>query len=173
MTSEGNTEKGLATFESRNSSAVLSADGQYRYELTRRWDNSTSTLTFVMLNPSTADASIDDPTIRRCIGFAQSAGFGGLRVLNLYAFRATQPKDMFRAIDPVGPENDSYISGLFAGSTVIAAWGANARPDRVRQVRRLLANQRILCLGVTKDGHPKHPLYVPAAQPFVPFGSLL
>lgn len=128
-----NTTVGVATFASRNSGASLSSDGRYRYELTRRWDNSTSTVTYVMLNPSTADASVDDPTIRRCIGFAQSHGFGGLRVLNLYAFRATQPKDMFRAIDPVGPENDTYLGNLDTGSTVVAAWGAHARPDRVRQ----------------------------------------
>ena len=150
--------------------AFISADGSYRYALTRHVAPLTGegTCTFVMLNPSTADASTDDPTIRRCISFAKRDGFGGMRVANLYAFRAAQPRDMFRAIDPIGALNDHYLN-FSAASTVIAAWGTHARPNRVRDVMRLLHDRTVLCLGTTKDASPRHPLYVRADQPFIPF----
>lgn len=147
-------------------SAILSVDGRYRYTLTREWDDSLSKLVFVMLNPSTADAELDDPTIRRCIGFAKREGFGGLRVVNLYAYRATDPRELKRCIDPVGPDNDMYLTMVFADApVVVAAWGVNADSYRVRQVRKMLGDTPILCLGATKAGHPQHPLYIAGNAP--------
>jgi hypothetical protein len=152
--------------------AVISADGIYRYELGRTWDESLPPMTFVMLNPSTADAELDDPTIRRCIGFAKREGAGGILVANLYAFRATDPKVMLRAVDPVGSENDMTILrlvsyALMRGGRVVVAWGANADARRVRHVRKLLYPLALHCLGVTKDGHPKHPLYISGDAPLI------
>lgn len=155
--------------------AVLSDCGRYRYELTRKWNESLPALTFIMLNPSTADATLDDPTIRRCIGFARAQGFGGLRVLNIFAFRATDPADMKAALDPVGPTNDAVIRDTFMraladGAPIIAAWGVHgAHMGREAAVRALAAEcgVTLMCLGTTTDGHPRHPLYVPASQEFV------
>lgn len=160
-----------------NEAAVISACEQYRYALTREWDRRTPPLTFLMLNPSTADATKDDPTIGRCIGFAKDRGYGALRVLNLFAFRATNPEDMIAAPDPVGPENDNHIREAFksaaeAGAPVIAAWGANGVHAGRDATVRALATEcgvTLMCLGTTKDGHPRHPLYVQAAQEFVSF----
>lgn len=151
--------------------AILSDDGRYRFVLTRTWDATQEKLIFVMLNPSTADAEVDDPTIRRCIGFAKGEGFGGIRVVNLYAFRATDPKVMLREIDAVGPGNDEHITGACLDRTVVVAWGANAAAWRVRQVAAILARcgARVRCLGVTASGAPRHPLYVSADQPLVPW----
>ena len=147
--------------------ANISPDGQYRWSLHREWRVATAPrwITFVMLNPSTADANIDDPTIRRCIGFAKAFGGTGLAVVNLYAFRATKPADLWRCHDPVGPENDGHLAMFFAMASrydfpIIAAWGAHARPDRVAQVLALPGADRLTALGVTKDGAPRHPLYL-------------
>lgn len=148
--------------------ADISEDGRYRYHLSRFWDPAVHGLAFVMLNPSTADGSADDPTIRRCMRFARDLGFGGMYVVNLYAFRATKPADLWRAEDPVGPENDAYLKRAFlaaaaVGKPVIAAWGANARPDRVAQVLDLpLARESLHAFGLTKGGAPRHPLYLRA-----------
>ena len=162
---------------SQDEGAVLSECEQYRYALSREWDGGTPPLTFLMLNPSTADATTDDPTIGRCIGFAKDCGYGALRVLNLFAFRATNPEDMMAAPDPVGPDNDKYIREAFvsaakAGGPVIAAWGANGVHAGRDATVRALATEcgvTLMCLGTTKDGHPRHPLYVPAAQEIVTF----
>lgn len=167
----------LFAVDNRNSAmsrgAKISECGQYRYGLLRRW-NDDLPLTFVMLNPSTADADLDDPTIRRCMGFARRDGYGGIYVFNLYAYRATDPKALLTCADPVGPENDSYLTRhLWAahqqGRPVVAAWGANARPDRVRAVLDLVPGAPWRCLGVTKAGAPKHPLYIKGDQPLIPF----
>src|SRR6185312_12359012 len=109
-------------------SAYISDCGRYRYGLGREWDYPAKpALTFIMLNPSTADAEQDDPTIRRCIGFAKRDGFGALTVLNLYALRATDPRELERADDPKGPENDTMLRlHLKRGGTFVAAWGACA-----------------------------------------------
>lgn len=146
--------------------ARISADGRYRWELIRRWDFGPHA-TFVMLNPSTADAAQDDPTIRRCIGFAKRFGYSGLRVVNLYAFRATKPAGLWLAADPVGQFNDDYLTDAaqmarVTSAPLIAAWGANAKPERVAQVLRLPGFDRLTALGVTKDGAPRHPLYLRA-----------
>lgn len=149
--------------------AVLSEDGQYRYSLVRRWASSGLPAQFIMLNPSIADDAVDDPTIRRCVGFARALGCAGLVVVNLYAYRATKPADLWRAEDPVGPHADTYIRIVAhraaVGAPLIAAWGANAKPDRVAHVRELVASARaeLTALGVTKSGAPRHPLYLPSA----------
>jgi hypothetical protein len=118
-------------------------------------------LVFILLNPSTADASRDNPTIRRCNGFAKRWGFGGIVVVNLYAYRATKPRDMLAADDPIGPDNDRIITEVVDGTTVIAAWGTNARRERVAEVLELIrGTTRLLAVEITKYGHPRHPLSV-------------
>jgi hypothetical protein len=139
-------------------------DGPYRYLLWRRWDDA-ATLLFVMLNPSMADARRDDPTIRRCLGFARAWGFGGVEVVNLFAWRATAPRDLLRARDPIGPDNDRVIAAAAGrAQAVIAAWGNHGEHrDRDRQVAELLASAAAAaprCLGATGRGAPRHPLYV-------------
>lgn len=116
---------------------------------------------FVGLNPSTADETRDDPTIRRCMAFAKAWGYGGLCMTNLFSFRATDPKDMKAAADPVGPENDAHLLALAEGAgVIIAAWGANGtHKGRDKDVRKLLPT--LYCLAMTKGGHPGHPLYLP------------
>jgi hypothetical protein len=145
-------------------SAELSADGRYRYRLTRSWHQPGPFATFVMLNPSTADASINDATIRRCIGYGQRWGCGGLLVVNLYAFRARNPEDLWTQADPVGPENDTHLAraargALLLGAPLVAAWGVNARADRVVEFRELVGMAHLTCLGKTRAGAPRHPLY--------------
>lgn len=144
--------------------AVISECGQYRYLLTRAWDETLPNATFVMLNPSTADATVDDPTIRRCVGFARTWGCGSLAVVNLYAYRATDPNELDAAPDPVGPDNDSYLTAAacVSGSLLIGAWGAHARSERITQVLALPGMHRLTALAVTRGGQPRHPLYLRA-----------
>lgn len=156
-------------------SAVISQCGQYRYLLTRPSEDlapERGAALFLMLNPSTADAELDDPTIRRCRGFSKAWGCAGLTVANLYALRSTDPKQLWNYADPVGPENDDWLRRL-AGECgdVICAWGANARPERVAAVAQILedAGARLWCLGVTKAGAPRHPLYIRADQQLIPW----
>jgi len=135
----------------------------YRYRLWRRWGDGPAAL-FVMLNPSTADDTRDDPTIRRCIGFARRWRFGGLEVVNLYALRATRPRDLLAAAAPVGPDNDDHLRDAAArAGAIVVAWGRHGRPDRAARVAALLGAARLQCLGVNQDRSPRHPLYVPAA----------
>ena len=148
--------------------AKISDCGKYRYALTRQWAGSGGGVTFIMLNPSTADAEKDDPTIRRCIGFAKLWGFSRLQVVNLFAYRATDPKELDKVDDPVGPLNDPQLINCWHG-TLVAAWGAKAPNERVKYVLSLMYSKQLFCLGTTKKGHPRHPLYVPANQPLVPF----
>lgn len=143
--------------------AHLSEDGTYRYWLFRMWNNSYPILGFVMLNPSTADALEDDPTIRRCIGYARALGFGSLEVVNLYAYRSTDPDHLKRVAAPVGPDNDAWIVQIAEKADVcIAAWGAKASHQRQWEVKKLFADaDRILwCLDINANGSPKHPLYL-------------
>lgn len=161
-------------FDLEPSSAVLSEDGIYRYSLDRTWQHGGPRALFVMLNPSTADAHLDDPTIRRCKGFALALGCTGVTVVNLYAYRATKPADLWRAEDPVGPENDEHLADTLTswrdlGWPVIGAWGANAEPERVRDVLRLVDGIEWTALSVTAGGMPGHPLYISGAarpQPY-------
>lgn len=141
-------------------SAILSEDGVYRYRLTRTWDRSLGVACFVMLNPSTANAEDDDPTIRRCLRFAHAWGYGALTVVNLYALRSTDPKALRLHHAPCGPDNDAHILAAAAESSVmVAAWGAFKTDDsRAQEVLGLLGD--VQCLGVTLGGAPRHPLYV-------------
>jgi hypothetical protein len=149
--------------------ALISECGSFRYWLTRVWDERLPTLAFIMLNPSTADASADDPTIRKCVGFAQRNGFGGISVVNLFAYRATDPAELKRAGWPVGPANDLEIGRVLyqvhrAGGKVVCAWGVNARRhERVGQVagQANLLRVPLHALRVTADNVPCHPLMLP------------
>jgi hypothetical protein len=140
-------------------SAELSPCGLYRYRLGRRWDD-TPTLAWVMLNPSTADAESDDPTIRRCMGFARSWGYGGIEVLNLSPLRSTDPTALLTTHVPfeVQDYNRELISQAAGGA--IVAWGSHPVARKATWARRMLWGSH--CLGVTKDGEPRHPLYVRA-----------
>ena len=146
--------------------------GEYRYTLTRRWDNRLPVMVWCMLNPSTADASIDDPTIRRCIGYAIREGYGSILVVNLMAYRATNPTDCLIQRDPCGPENDDYLRAAAreSGGAIAVAWGANAPTqwvDNALLCFRQGGDPRLRCLGTTKDGNPRHPLYVSGSKVFV------
>lgn len=115
-----------------------------------------------MLNPSLADERSDDPTLRRCIGFARHWGLGGLNVVNLCAFRATKPGDLWSATDPVGPENDRYLEEAAARDEVlVVAWGAHAKQARVQEVLEIPGFGKLTCLRTTSRGYPSHPLYLP------------
>lgn len=140
--------------------ATFSTCQQYRYSLLREWSATQSKVLFVGLNPSTADAELDDPTIRRCIGFAKAWGFGGLSMGNLFAYRSTDPKGLLAASDPVGPDNDSALLQLAqAASLVVAAWGNHgALMNRAEQVKSLCGQLSILKLN--RSGQPAHPLYL-------------
>jgi hypothetical protein len=145
-----------------NGSALFSECRTWRYALTREFEGA-GTVAFVGLNPSTADEANDDPTIRRCIGFARDWGFARLAVVNVYAFRASDPRDLWRADDPVGPENDRVLAQVLHGAeVVIAAWGMHARADRLAELAPVLDGRRLHALGVTKNGAPRHPLYLSA-----------
>lgn len=152
------------------SSAVMSDCGRYRYRLSRTWDASSPPIVFVMLNPSTADAETDDPTIRRCLGYTRRWGYGCLIVVNLYAYRTTRPGELWRVDDPVGNENDDHIRAAFdlaSASTglVVAAWGAHAATSRAVQVSGSAPS--LTALALTKQGQPRHPLYIrKTAVPF-------
>ena len=141
------------------SGADFSDCGRYRYKLWRTWDDIRPDVMFIMLNPSTADATADDPTIRRCIGFAHDWGYGGVRVGNLFAWRTPYPQALRSALDPIGRHNDSALCELAEGAAlVVAAWGVHgmwlARAQTVRQ----RFTRPLHALGVTKSGEPAHPL---------------
>ena len=159
--------------ECETSGAVFDESGVYRYLLWRKWDRSRPSVAFVLLNPSTADATADDPTIRRCIGFARGWGFGGMEVANLFAFRATTPRLLGSAIDPVGPENDRHLRELAARAEhVVVAWGnGGALFGRAAAVLPLFEGRELYCLGVTKAGAPRHPLYVRGDSELGTFGG--
>jgi hypothetical protein len=152
--------------------AVISRCGSFRYLLTRRWGDGPA-LAFLMLNPSTADASVDDPTIRKCLGFARRYGFNAIEVVNLFAFRATKPRNLFAADDPVGPDNDRYIHRTAkANRQIVCAWGPNAsRMPRAPRVTKTLVKMgvRLKCLHVTKDGSPGHPLILSYDRPLLDY----
>jgi len=151
--------------------ATISPCGTWRYDLTRRWAPGGTTCVFVCLNPSTADAEQDDPTVRRCVRFARDWGHHQFVMLNAYAFRATEPKVMQRAADPIGPENDAYLRAWAERSAmVVAAWGAHI--DRFRQMQlRAMFRGRLHYLRLTKQGFPGHPLYLPKTLTPQPWDS--
>jgi hypothetical protein len=153
--------------------AYLSPCRTWRYSLTRDVAPLTGegTVVFVGLNPSTADETQDDPTIRRCVGFAQRWGYARLKMLNLYAYRATDPRELRTAADPVGPDNDHVLSVVFGGcDLIVAAWGVGAAPARVAAIMDWPLRPRV-CLGLTKDGAPRHPLYARGDSRLIAFPS--
>lgn len=143
--------------------AVFSPCGTFRYLLRRSWvENPKRFCIFIMLNPSSADENTDDPTVRRCIGFAKSWGYDGLYVGNVYAQRSTIPLRVWRHAH-VGPENYMYLHDMIIRSDlVIAAWGTKANPAQIDEMLLCIGWRKMHCLGATKRGHPKHPLYLRA-----------
>ncbi len=151
---------------STQASAVLSPCGRYRYRLERRWAPGPAVV-FVMLNPSTADHQADDPTIRRCLGFARAWGYDALVVVNLFAWRATEPAQLPAERElAVGPEADAHLlEAARSTDLVVCAWGVHGvRFGRDQEVLGLLRGAGVepMCVGVSKEGHPRHPLYVRA-----------
>lgn len=155
--------------------ADISACGLYRYRLWRTWEEGTDVrrVLFVMLNPSIADGTQDDPTLRRCVGFAQSWGYGALTVCNLFAFRATDPSELLvRGVDVVGPDNDAALARASTEAhLVVAAWGAfRAAGQRVPTVLASLRQRHIVhALALAKGNAPRHPLYLPGHLKPVPW----
>lgn len=143
--------------------AVLDSTEAYRYSLWRRWNSHAPKITFVLLNPSQADAHRDDPTLRRCMGFAQDWGYGSLEVVNLFAFRATRPQELRQAIDPIGMDCDRYLLAATRAEQIVIAWGNWGRlHQRDQAVLQLLTpHAPLYCLGLNQAGQPRHPLYVP------------
>lgn len=156
-------------------SAYLSPCRRWRYSLSRDVDLllGEGTVAFVGLNPSTADETVNDATIRICIGYARRWGFARLTMLNLYAYRSTDPRALVAVDDPIGPENDCTIAKTVGGADlVVCAWGVDGdtfAPDRVRDVLELIAAPH--CLGLTKAGHPRHPLRMRSDLSPQPFGA--
>lgn len=150
------------------STAVYSDCERYRYSLTRIWDTGGQRVMFVMLNPSTATEVQNDPTVERCERRARALGFGAFRVTNIFAWRDTDPRAMRAAKDPVGPENDATIlDGCQWADRVVAAWGTHgAHLHRGAHMQALLSDMDapVFHLGLSKHGHPKHPLYIAYAQ---------
>ncbi len=150
--------------------AIFSDNRKYRYALWRTWHALQPQVMFIGLNPSTADETTDDQTIRRCVNFAKDWGFGGIYMLNLFAFRATQPSVMKEENHPSGRLNHDYIDDFADGvDLIVAAWGANG--DHMRANDRITAlitrNHPMFCLGRTADGHPKHPSRLAKVTPLV------
>ena len=154
--------------------AVYGSAGTYRYLLTRRWGPG-ALMTWVMLNPSTATAHEDDPTIARVTHRAKVAKYGGLAVLNLFALRATDPAELRTHPDPVGPSNNACISAWCQpGDCVVAAWGSHGRflgRDRVVAGIFERVGVSLLCLGLTVNGQPRHPGRVAYALELIPFNG--
>ncbi len=141
--------------------AAISPCGNYRYSLERGWAQGGKKVLFIGLNPSTADATTDDPTIRRCVGFAKAWGYSGMLMGNLFAYRATDPSVLRRVADPIGPENDGCLKELHSRAAMtVAAWGnLGSWTGRDKALLRMLGPT--MSLGTTKSGYPRHPLYVP------------
>ncbi len=163
-------------FDDMERGASLSSCERYRFRLYRRWSQA-PIVTFIMLNPSTADALADDPTIRRCIGFAKAWGAGGIEVVNLFTLRATDPFQLTLAADPIGPNaNDHLAAAARSGRLLVCAWGTSntaslrtAIQARAAEVLGILKKRELHCLGTTKDGSPRHPLYLAATTKLVRF----
>lgn len=153
--------------------AVISECGKYRYSLHRVWDENLPNILFIMLNPSKADAELDDPTILRCIQIAKKNGFGSMSVGNVYAYRTTYPDELeeMSTEECLGPDNTSYLSRLLGKSDkVIVGWG-NSGYGANQRMASLLKDNGIypVCLKINKDGTPKHPLYCRVDSQLIPW----
>lgn len=143
-------------------SAVFSDCRLYRYALSRIWNDSVPSAMFIGHNPSTADETQDDPTVRRCINYAHAWGYGGLIMTNIFAFRATDPKVMKAESDPVGAANDAWLRVLAnTAGVVVAAWGCHGIHLKRNYAVCLMLPGVLHYLRLTNDGHPAHPLYLP------------
>jgi hypothetical protein len=154
--------------------AVFDVNDKYRYSLWRAWSTYHPRIVFVLLNPSTANEHKNDPTILRCMGFARAWNFGSMEVVNLFAFKATDYRELLKVQDPTGEENNRFLmQAVERCSTVVLGWGNRGKfLNRDRQVLSLLADRSdVHCLGITKDGQPRHPLYVKGDTSLVPFFS--
>lgn len=157
--------------------ALISDCLKYRYWLKRWWSDDADApwATWIMLNPSIADAAKDDATIRKCIAFARRWGMAGIYVVNLFAHRSTDPDQLLHVSDPIGPENRWAIRHALdvcgqSGGPIVAGWGAHKAVERLSdRVKRTLRTYDLKCLRLTQRGAPWHPLYVPLAQPLIPF----
>jgi hypothetical protein len=151
-------------FETTARGATFDPTAIYRYQLWRVWDETLPRVLFVMLNPSTADAERDDPTIRRCVAYAKAWGHGGLEVVNLFALRSTSPKLIYTHASPVGKDNDPYIlESAYRAGIIVAAWGTHGEHRaRDRHVGALLSLHgfKLHSLKITAKGLPQHPLYL-------------
>jgi hypothetical protein len=142
--------------------AIISPCGKYRYALWRVWSSNIKPLMVIGVNPSTADASKDDPTIRRCIDYASQWGMGGLLMGNLFAWRDKDPSVLPKLAEPIGAENDVWLIRMRdASQMVLGAWGRNGDVDIRRTAAVLEMFPEIHHLGLTANGHPRHPLYLP------------
>lgn len=152
-------------------SADISNCGRYRWHLSRQWAKG-PLLTFVMLNPSTADAQEDDPTIRRCISFGRREGFAGISVVNLFPYRATDPQEIPSNNYPKGTEFEVKVldNEILSSAKVICAWGsARIAKRRAKWFSHRYSYRELFCLGKTKDGSPRHPLYLPGDAAILPW----
>lgn len=169
---------GIDTIDPMERTAKISSCETYRYLLSRKWSYAPQA-TFIMLNPSTADGRLNDPTVKKCIGFARRWGMGGLMIVNLFAYRDSKPEKMLQADDPVGPDNASSISWACERAAeneglVICAWGANGRyMDQDETVVGWLEMLTIKpkCLRLTQGGAPEHPLFVPYETTPIPYNG--
>lgn len=152
--------------------AIISECGNYRYQLWRIWNNTKPNVLFIMLNPSTADTINNDPTIRRCIGFAKTWGFGGLYVGNLFAYRSTDHNRLKWVDNPVGVDNILHINEMASKSVkIVLAWGGNGPATEIKSLYGVM-NRSFHCMGITKSGEPKHPLYLKKNLSSKPFNLI-
>ena len=159
------TKKKKAARKWISAKAEISHCKKYRYSLSRFITTGKKTMVFVMLNPSTADAMKDDATIRRCVSFAKRESCDIVEVVNLYGYRATNPKKLWTVDDLHGPENTKFVATAVRGADiVVCAWGNNARMADVYDFLDRYEFKKLKCLGVTKTGMPKHPLYIKSDQ---------
>lgn len=153
--------------------AIFDETGGYRYQLGRRWQPAGKTVAFVMLNPSRADAAIDDPTLRACLQFAQRWNYAALSVVNLFAYRTPHPTALKMAKDPVGKENDVYVSeAAELADKVVLAWGNwGGLYERDRAILSLLSphKHKLTYLQLNRSGQPRHPLYIKRDRLLKPF----
>ena len=149
--------------------AIFSKDRVHRYGLWRIWDKSLPKVLFIGLNPSTATETKNDPTIRRCMGYARDWGYGGYIMGNIFAFRSTDPKKLKKTKDPIGPENDHWLKKLQSEADLtVGAWGNHGKfLNRGHAVLDLIPE--IQCLQITKQGFPSHPLYLHKSLKPIPF----
>ncbi len=170
---DAESEQALGTEQLVGNNAILR--GAYRYLLWRTWNSALPNVLWVLLNPSTADAHVADPTLRRCMAFSRGWGYGGLEIANLFAYRTAYPHELRAALDPVGRENDRFLSAaVMRAPLIVAAWGAHGtHRARDRFVLALLARHATpQCLGTTKNGSPRHPLYVAGATLLQPYAQM-